>query len=105
MPASVLPIVLGVLVLALLGAVLLRMLTNEIGIGGLAAGRTGGDLEPERVPALASAVVLPVAYLAIAVAEGGGGGTAAAMPEAPLWMLAVAAFSQILFVAGKIGRR
>ncbi|HSE80023.1 MAG TPA: hypothetical protein VLG66_18650 [Alphaproteobacteria bacterium] len=94
-----------VLVLAALGAVIAYRVLVSGDVFDLLADRPGGGANPERIQMLAFAFASAAAYGALGLRKLPDIAADPALPDVPEWLLAVAGASQLLYLAGKVGRR
>ena len=97
----------GALCLATFGAIAVvvwKMSTGTIPLRGLLAGRVQAKAEPERLPALAAAVVLPALYIVQCAMMLRSVAVPRALPAVEPWLLAALVVSQALYLAGKFLR-
>ncbi|HJS33277.1 MAG TPA: hypothetical protein VJ924_14885 [Alphaproteobacteria bacterium] len=94
-----------VLVVAALGAMILYRALVSGRVFDLLADRPGGAADPERIQMVAFALASAAAYGAIGIRKLPEIAAAPALPDVPEWLLAVAGASQLLYLAGKVGRR
>lgn len=100
-------VVQGALCLATFGVITVvagKMLAGTISLRGLLAGQTHGKIEPERILAFGTAIVLPALYLIHCMTALTNGAVLRALPGAEPWMVAALLASQALYLAGKFLR-
>ncbi len=88
----------------LIAAVAGKTLARTLSPRGLLAGRAAGKIEPERLLALAMAIVLPALYLIHCITALMNGAVPRALPAAEPWMVAALLASQALYLGGKFLR-
>ena len=94
-----------VTVLAALGAVIAYRALVSGGVFDLLAERPGGGADPERIQMLAFAFASAAVYGVLGARKLPEIAADPSLPDVPEWLLAVAGASQLLYLAGKVGRR
>ena len=104
MVASVVSIIV-VFVFAALGAVIVYRVLVSGRLFELLAERPGGAADPERIQMMAFALASVSVYGALGLRRLPEIAADPSLPDVPEWLLAVAGASQLLYLAGKLGRR